>query len=204
MGQTAQSAIKPLNAAGNAIGFAMRSVPPRERCHIAALNKAELQCLNGRSQVAHRCLWTHRPISTGRRDAIASALHVQEIEQVSARELLQGEHDSLLDPGFGSRSGRQFEGRDGPSGTGDAPRPETAPDADDGAVAVEEDDVDREAHEPRVHRRGGAEQDPLLGSEVAPAEQTAHALQRTICQKASFTYHDVIQRQQGCFARNPL
>jgi hypothetical protein len=57
MGRSAQSTIKLLNASGTTIGFAMRGVLHEGRCYFAALNKAERERLNGRAQVAHRCLW---------------------------------------------------------------------------------------------------------------------------------------------------
>ena len=50
---------------------------------------------------------------------------------------------------------------------GRLPRRERRLDPDDDLVAVEEDDVDREAHEERVHRAGRPEQDPLVRRQLA-------------------------------------
>jgi hypothetical protein len=65
MVQKAQSTIKPMNTLPSAIGSAMRALSCHGRCYIPALNEAGQERLNGRSQVAHRCLWTHQPVSTG-------------------------------------------------------------------------------------------------------------------------------------------
>ena len=51
-------------------------------------------------------------------------------------------------------------------------------DPDHDLLAVEEDDVDREAHEERVNRPRRAEEDSLAGGEAAPAEQAAHPRER--------------------------
>jgi hypothetical protein len=51
-------------------------------------------------------------------------------------------------------------------------------DLQDLSVSTEEDDVDREAHEERVHRRGGPEKESFPALQPAPSEQPAHPSQR--------------------------
>ena len=48
-------------------------------------------------------------------------------------------------------------------------------DVEDSQFLVEEDDVDRESHEGRVDRVGGAQQQPLARVEPAAAEQPPQA-----------------------------
>ena len=47
-------------------------------------------------------------------------------------------------------------------------------------VAIEEQRVDRKAHERRVNRRSGAQEEALAGGQTALAQQPAHTTQRTI------------------------
>ena len=85
-------------------------------------------------------------------------------------DVLEDEPVPLFDTRFGSPSRGQLERGDRPSRRGDAPGREAVPDADDRAVARQEDDVDREAHEEHVHRAGPVDQHPAIGLEAAPAK----------------------------------
>ena len=60
------------------------------------------------------------------------------------------------------------------------PRRHRGPHLEHGQVPVEEDDVDREAHEERVYRRGRPEEDALLRRERRAAEETAHPPERPV------------------------
>ena len=59
-------------------------------------------------------------------------------------------------------------------------RREGGDDLHDDLVGVEEDDVDREPHERRVDRPGGAEQHPVTRREVALSEEAAQSPQRRV------------------------
>ena len=61
-----------------------------------------------------------------------------------------------------------------------APRPDLVLDLDDDLIRVEEDGVDREAHERGVDAPAGAEDHALALPEVLAAEQAAHAAVRTV------------------------
>ena len=99
---------------------------------------------------------------------------VQKLNGMTALDVLEDEHVSFLDPCLGRGSGRQFEGGDGVPGASHAPGHKPVPDAHDGPVAVEEDDVDRKAHEEHVHRRRRVDEHPGPGLETVTPEKAAH------------------------------
>jgi hypothetical protein len=187
MGHSAQSAIKSMNAARRTIGFALRTSLQQGRCYFAALNKADRDRLNGRAQLTHRCLWTGRTSLERRGMQLHRRPTFKTIERFgrngprfSARDVLEGEHVPLFDPGFGRGPGRELERGNGASRSGDTPRTESVPDADNLAVAIDEDDVDREAHEEHVYRAGPVDQHPGAGLEPIPAEQTTRPGERAL------------------------
>ena len=99
--------------------------------------------------------------------------NVQELNENSGVGFFEDEHVSLLDPGVGGSPGRQLERGDGPSGSGHAPGPKPVPDAHDLAVAIDEDDIDREPHEEHVYRAGAINEHPLPRPKSVAAEQAS-------------------------------
>jgi len=106
------------------------------------------------------------------------ALRVQKLNENSVffgdGDVLEDEPVALFDTRLRSPSRGQLERGDGVSRARDAPGREAMPDADDRAVAGEEDDVDREAHEEHVHRAGTIDEHPAPRLETVSAEQPTH------------------------------
>src|SRR5215218_3366037 len=65
------------------------------------------------------------------------------------------------------------------------PRGDAVLDPEDGEIPVEEDGVDREAHEERVNRRGGPEQEPFALLQPVSSEKPPHAGDRGIRERAA-------------------
>src|SRR5215203_2226254 len=63
---------------------------------------------------------------------------------------------------------------------GDAPWLEVSLDVDDDELLVQEDDIDREAHEERVHSRGLADQEALARAQPGLSEQPPEPCQRRL------------------------
>src|SRR5438874_11161213 len=70
-----------------------------------------------------------------------------------------------------------------------ASRPESWPHGKHPEVLVEEQDIDREAHEERVDGGGRAQQDAFSGGKLASPEEPPQAYQRAVCHDA-FSAHD--------------
>src|SRR5579862_344466 len=81
----------------------------------------------------------------------------------------------------------QLEHRFGAARRGGPPGLDRLGDAKHAAVAVEKDDIDREAHEERVHGAGRAKQHSFVRAETALAKQAAHARQRRVGDRAPLT-----------------
>ena len=125
---------------------------------------------------ARRALVIHRSAAARRvRSGIERKSAVSGVGYV-----LKDEPVSRFDTYRGSPSGRKLERGDGTPGGRDPPRPEAMPDADDGVVAGEKDDVDREAHEEHVHRAGVVDQHPAVRLEAAAAEEATRSRERAI------------------------
>jgi hypothetical protein len=60
------------------------------------------------------------------------------------------------------------------------PRTDVRRDTHDPQLAVEEDDVDREPHEPRVNGRARADQQPFVARKIAPAQEPAKARKEAV------------------------
>jgi hypothetical protein len=86
-------------------------------------------------------------------------------------ELLENEHVAPPDAGLGGGSGGQFERGYGTASARNPPWFELVHDPDHGALAIEEDDVDGEAHEKHVHRGSSVDEHPGTGFESSAAEQ---------------------------------
>jgi hypothetical protein len=65
------------------------------------------------------------------------------------------------------------------------PRAERLGDAEDTELAVEEDSVDREAHEEHVDRRSRPDEQALTCREVLAAEQALHSRRDRVCDLAA-------------------
>src|SRR3954447_21442866 len=98
----------------------------------------------------------------------------------SATGVLQREALPDRDAGAAGRARRQLERRARAAAAGQPPGPQSLDDLAHGELAVDEDHVDREAHEEHVHRVGGTEQEPLPRLELAAAEEAAHPGRRGV------------------------
>jgi hypothetical protein len=79
-----------------------------------------------------------------------------------------------------ARPGRELEHGMGSEPRGRTPWPHARRDREHAQLAVEEDCVDREAHERRVDRPGRLQQQAAAGVEARPSEQAAQALERRL------------------------
>jgi hypothetical protein len=80
-----------------------------------------------------------------------------------------------------------------------SPRAQVAGDLQDSEIAVEEDDVDREAHERRVHGRGGAEKDSLAARQRLAPEQAAGARERRVRQDTALAHRSSVLEAKDSF-----
>src|SRR5262245_22555320 len=119
------------------------------------------------------------PMSTCRTSSCSSAM------AIALRKL---EDDALADVAALSLARGQLQHRAGPTPTGELPGPHLRGDGHDLHARVEEHDVDREAHKPRVHRRSRLEQQPLTCGQLVASKQSAHAHARLVGDHASLAY----------------
>ena len=82
-------------------------------------------------------------------------------------------------------AGRQLDDGFRASRTGRPPRAQAIRDFDDFPGLVDEDNVDREAHEERVDRRCRPQQQAFTARKRSPAQQPAHARERRVGNEAS-------------------
>ena len=101
---------------------------------------------------------------------------------------LENEDVADLDARRGCRSGRKLERGRCVTGAGDAPRTQPLDDPNDFPVPVEENDVDREAHEEHVHRGSAVDQHPAARLEPIAAEEAAHPPEPGLRNLAPFGY----------------
>src|SRR5205085_12356500 len=80
-------------------------------------------------------------------------------------------------------------------------RPNRLGDTEHATVAVEEDDVDRETHEERVHRPGGTKQHALVRAEAALPEQPTHSRERRVGDHAMLADDSAVEPLNRAFAR---
>ena len=94
----------------------------------------------------------------------------------------RGPRDAVadLESAAASLAGRQLDDLTRAATRNRAPRPDLVLDLDDDLIGVEEDGVDREAHERRVDAPAGAQHHPFALPEVLAAEQPAHAPVRAV------------------------
>ena len=67
---------------------------------------------------------------------------------------------------------------------GHAPRAQSLDDVDDAHASIQEERIDREAHESGVNPGRRRDEHSLTGRQPLAAEQPAHAQQRAVCQLA--------------------
>jgi len=111
-----------------------------------------------------------------------------------------------LEASAGGFARRELEYGVGLAPRGRPPRTEVRRDCQHAQVAIEEDHVDREAHEGGVNRRSGPEEDPLAGRERAAAEQAANARERRVRQDTALTHHSSAVYAKDCLhlAQKPM
>ena len=92
-----------------------------------------------------------------------------------------------LEAAEGGLARAELEHRTGSAHRGEASGLEVRRNPEHAELGVEEHDVDREAHEPRVDRRGRTEQQPLTGTEAPPPEESLHAAEPRLGQQCRQT-----------------
>jgi hypothetical protein len=70
--------------------------------------------------------------------------------------------------------------------------------AHDTEIPVEPDSVDREAHEERVNRGGGAEKEAFAPLEPVTSEESPHTSERCLREEAPFTDNSTVLTFQDC------
>ena len=83
------------------------------------------------------------------------------------------------------------------------PRPEVRRDLRDPVLLVEEDDVDREAHERRVHRRRRTQENPLLALQRRSSEESLHAHERRVRKDTALTHGAPVLEPECDFQLEP-
>src|SRR5687767_14673147 len=96
------------------------------------------------------------------------------------------------EPDAGGLPGGQLHHGLGAAATRDAPRRQVRDDAEDAVLLVEEDRVDREAHEPHVNGGSGAKENPLAPLEPGTPEEPSEAGERRLREETPLTHQAAV------------